>query len=161
MRQKHIEKMAELAIQNEESIKKGKVISGTVPVKWSFGRVNPVDWDMPANYTGIGVNCFHNGIFEEMTPEGLDQFYTEIKEIVQDSIDSANSKFEGYADCIKILLLEEYVDDLYLGADDVKTIAENAKIDNIDAVWFAEKEYYNDFEYDWKFSCTYSKLNVG
>ncbi len=45
-RQRYIEEIARMVIQNKESIKKGSAISGTIPVKWKFGMVNPTDWDM-------------------------------------------------------------------------------------------------------------------
>lgn len=123
--------IVEHIINQIETLNISDVISSDVPIPWSFYRV--IDSDL-SNETGLRIFCQINierSISDlENAKEGIgNQFSKQLSE--------ANEKFQGYEDCLKVLILEICGNIFSMPSfEDILSIINAANISpSIDQIW--------------------------
>jgi hypothetical protein len=139
-------------VANTDEAKQRRGIDSDTPIPWTF-RPLPKGWcDEDARDVGVGV-----WISEDPPWNDPDEFHSaedrarsEISADLSCAFEQCSSKFAGYEDCLKVVVLEFYghVPDLLEDEEVVALVSQAKRPSIIDQIWIGRPEYVS--EIDWE-----------
>ena len=153
------EQIAHVIQTNTPGAKSERGIGSQKPIPWRFRPLSRYEKDETVPDIGIGILVRGESIgMMSEKPSDIDQRIQELKagyaKSFEKAAQDAAEKFEKYADCLKILLVQFFGNNsLLLEDEDITETIESADLpDLIDQVWLAEQEWVNLYDYKiaWK-----------
>ena len=146
------ERLAQDVSLNWSNAKSRSGIAGKEPIPWRFRALSPGEIDFDAPESGIGMMTYMRS--ELSSPEKIEgEKLGYINELEHQAVEAAD-KFDRYADCRKVFLVQFFGDTLD-GVDDeeIVEIIKSARLpEAIDEVWVAREEWVglDESEIQWE-----------
>lgn len=121
----------------------GGIICENEPIEWKFYRLpEPDREDYPEE---SGIVCRFMNPFGYYDKRQMPTAQAEIKAALSDLIAKSAPKFDKFADCLRVLIVEPYTNVLNVSPEMLRRITQNIKIPmNIDQIWLASWIELND-----------------
>ncbi len=142
------EQIAKSVIANQQEVRYTGEIYSSQPLRWCFRRLSKYERDEDAPEKGVGVYFSEPWSLPEENRDQSSIARKQVADQLNKLLAETAVKFANYSDCIRILLLEVYGDDMLLNDGDVDGIITSAKLpQNIDQIWVAAPEWISDLEF--------------
>lgn len=134
-------------IQEHESLiqNTGGIVCVDEPIEWKFYRLSEMDREEYSGESGIVFRLMHPVRYYDGGQMTTAQ--AEIKTALSDLIARSAPKFDSYAHCLRVLIVEPYTDVLNVSPEMLSQMIQGIVLPmNIDQIWLAVQVELNDRE---------------
>ncbi len=137
-------------------------IKSSIPIPWIFREIINGEVDEDAPDVGVGIQFVEPSVvfdahFEELLHEARAGLLSQLEKKLNDT----SVKFQNYADCLKILVIEVHGDSDLLIGNDIEELLKVVKIpSNIDQIWSTEQSFFSESNYDVLYDQIYQDMNL-
>lgn len=150
------QQIAEAVMEKRGQIYNTGQVFSAQPVPWRFWRLSELERDESTPERGVGVMIndpwimfqdLQSHILELPNENTLVEIRQAIREKLEELLVKVELKFKDYPNCLRVLLLEVYGDDLSLDFISIDEIVQAVDLPlNIDQVWIAEPEWISEID---------------
>lgn len=143
--------IADTVVKNRERIGKAGGVKSSAPIKWIFREISRdevIDEDAPV--AGVGIqfiepSSYYDEDFEEQVQEAKKGIVSQLKKKLRNT----SLKFQGYADCLKVLVIEMHGNTELFMSHEVEELMKVVKIpSNIDQIWSTDMSFISESRYE-------------
>ncbi|MBE2202260.1 MAG: hypothetical protein IAE79_26860 [Anaerolinea sp.] len=160
------QQIAEAVMEKRGQISSTGQVFSAQPVPWRFWRLSEFERDENTPECGVGVMMndpwimfqdLQSHILELADENTLAEISQTIRQKLEKLLVKVELKFKDYSNCLRVLLVDIYGDDLSLDFIFIDEIIQTMDLSlNIDQIWIAEPEWISEVD----FKVTYRQIKA-
>jgi hypothetical protein len=147
---KHLAReIADAVLTRRAQVIEAGAIYSSHPIEWCFRQIQEYERDDDTPKNGVGVSLKDPLRRLPRSHDELPRVHKRIAQTVDKLLAKAAIKFVGYPNCLRVVVLEAYGDNLLPTDEDIEQIIQSALWpSNIDQIWLAEPEWLTESEFE-------------